>query len=83
MHISWGKYLALLEVTEIFLEMFAALLGMTVWLRLLARQMSMCEDGTSYSGGRNIHPGEKRANRESPRSQTDSADSLPLSLFRL
>lgn len=50
--------------------MFAALLGITLWLRLLARQMSMCEDGTSYSGGRNIHPGEKKANRESARSQT-------------
>lgn len=66
--------------------MFAAPPGMTLWLRLLTRQMSMCEDGTSYSG-------EKKKKKRSPwreegkqgtlqESNTDSADSLPVSVIQ-
>lgn len=50
--------------------MLAAPPGITLWLRLLARQMSMCEvHGTSYSGKKDVPHGEKRANREHSRSQ--------------
>lgn len=49
---------------------FAAPPGITLWLRLLARQMNMWEvHGTSYSGKKNVPHGEKRANREHSRSQ--------------